>query len=57
MGAENASCDVTDVAIARPDGTFEERWCSPVNSAVLDDDRKVEARARIAGRDGIGFGL
>jgi PAS domain-containing protein len=27
--------------IARPDGTFEERWWFPVNSAVLDDD--VEA--------------
>jgi len=27
--------------IARPDGTFEERWWCPVNSAVLDDD--VEA--------------
>lgn len=29
--------------IARPDGTFEERWWSPVNSAVLDDDGEVEA--------------
>lgn len=29
--------------IARPDGTFEERWWSPVNSAVLDDKGEVEA--------------
>ena len=29
--------------IARPDGTFEERWWSPVNSAVLDEDGAVEA--------------
>ena len=29
--------------VARPDGTFEERWWSPINSAVLDDDGKVEA--------------
>ena len=29
--------------IARPDGTFEERWWSPVNSAVLDEDGEVEA--------------
>ena len=28
--------------VARPDGTFEERWWSPVNSAVLDDDGQVE---------------
>jgi PAS domain-containing protein len=29
--------------IARPDGTFEERWWSPVNSPVLGEDGKVEA--------------
>ena len=29
--------------IARPDGTFEERCWSPVNSAVLDDEGEVEA--------------
>ena len=29
--------------VARPDGTFEERWWSPVNSAVLDDDGEIEA--------------
>ena len=29
--------------IARPDGTFEERWWSPVNSAVLDENGEVEA--------------
>ncbi|MEG3166154.1 PAS domain-containing protein [Sphingomonas sp. PB2P19] len=29
--------------VARPDGTFEQRWWSPVNSAVLDDDGEVEA--------------
>src|SRR3712207_2080192 len=29
--------------IARPDGTFEERWWSPVNSAVLDEHGAVEA--------------
>ena len=28
--------------VARPDGTFEERWWNPINSAVLDDDGKVE---------------
>ncbi|HET7663388.1 MAG TPA: PAS domain S-box protein [Rhodanobacteraceae bacterium] len=29
--------------IARPDGTFEERWWSPINSAVLDENGEVEA--------------
>lgn len=29
--------------VARPDGTFEERWWSPVNSAVLDENGAVEA--------------
>lgn len=29
--------------IARPDGSFEERWWSPVNSAVLDEKGEVEA--------------
>lgn len=29
--------------VALPDGTFEERYWSPVNSAVLDDDGQVEA--------------
>ena len=29
--------------IARPDGTFEERWWSPVNSAVFDEHGEVEA--------------
>ena len=29
--------------IAQPDGTFEERWWSPINSAILDDDGEVEA--------------
>ncbi len=29
--------------VARSDGTFEERWWSPVNSVVLDDDGEVEA--------------
>ncbi len=29
--------------IARPDGTFEERWWFPVNSAVLNEDGEVEA--------------
>lgn len=29
--------------ILRPDGSFEERWWSPVNSPVLDDDGAVEA--------------
>ncbi|WP_293902886.1 PAS domain-containing protein, partial [Phenylobacterium sp.] len=29
--------------IARPDGTFEARWWSPVNSPVLDDNGEVEA--------------
>lgn len=29
--------------VARPDGSFEERWWSPVNSAVLDDNGEVEA--------------
>ena len=29
--------------VARPDGTFEERWWSPVNSAVLGDNGEVEA--------------
>jgi PAS domain S-box-containing protein len=29
--------------IARPDGTFEERWWSPVNSPVLNENGKVEA--------------
>ncbi len=29
--------------IPRPDGTFEERWWSPVNSPILDDKGEVEA--------------
>ena len=29
--------------VARLDGTYEERWWSPVNSPVLDDNGKVEA--------------
>ena len=29
--------------VLRPDGTFEERWWSPVNSPVLDHDGVVEA--------------
>jgi PAS domain S-box-containing protein len=29
--------------VARPDGSFEERWWSPVNSAVLDERGEVEA--------------
>lgn len=29
--------------IMRPDGTFEERWWSPVNSPVLDENGEVEA--------------
>ncbi len=29
--------------IARPDGTFEARWWSPVNSPVLDDNGEVDA--------------
>lgn len=29
--------------VARPDGTFEERWWSPVNSAVLDEHGEVVA--------------
>ena len=29
--------------IARPDGTFEERWWSPVNSPVLNENGGVEA--------------
>lgn len=29
--------------VARPDGTFEEHWWSPVNSAVLDANGEVEA--------------
>ncbi|MDQ3471216.1 MAG: PAS domain-containing protein [Pseudomonadota bacterium] len=29
--------------IARPDGTFEERWWSPVNSPILDEKGEVEA--------------
>lgn len=29
--------------ISRPDGTFERRWWSPVNSPVLDEDGQVEA--------------
>jgi PAS domain S-box-containing protein len=29
--------------VARPDGTFEERWWSPVNSPVLDENGEVEA--------------
>ena len=29
--------------IARPDGTFEERWWSPVNSAVVNENGDVEA--------------
>lgn len=34
--------------VARPDGTFEERWWSPVNTAVLDDNGEVEAIIRNA---------
>ena len=30
-------------AIERQDGTFEERWWNPVNSAVIGDDGEVEA--------------
>lgn len=29
--------------IVRPDGTFEERWWSPANSPVLDENGEVEA--------------
>jgi PAS domain S-box-containing protein len=29
--------------VARPDGSFEERWWSPVNSPVLNEDGEVEA--------------
>ena len=29
--------------IARPDGTFEVRWWSPVNSPILDENGEVEA--------------
>jgi PAS domain S-box-containing protein len=29
--------------VSRPDGTFEERWWSPVNSPVLDENGEVEA--------------
>lgn len=29
--------------IPRPDGTFEERWWSPVNSPILDENGEVEA--------------
>ena len=29
--------------IARPDGTFEDRWWRPVNSAVLGEDGQIEA--------------
>ena len=29
--------------VARPNGTFEERWWNPVNTAVLDDNGEVEA--------------
>ena len=29
--------------IAGPDGTFEERWWSPVNSPILDENGEVEA--------------
>ena len=29
--------------VARPNGSFEARWWSPINSAVLDDDGEVEA--------------
>ena len=29
--------------IARPDGTFEERWWSPVNSPILDERGEVDA--------------
>ena len=29
--------------IARPDGSFEERWWSPINSPVLDERGEVEA--------------
>ena len=29
--------------IARPDGLFEQRWWSPINSPVLDDNGQVEA--------------
>lgn len=29
--------------IARPDGSFEERWWNPVNSAILDHDGEVQA--------------
>ncbi len=29
--------------VARPDGTFEERWWSPVNAPVFDENGEVEA--------------
>ena len=29
--------------VAQPDGTFEERWWSPINSPVLDENGQVEA--------------
>jgi PAS domain S-box-containing protein len=29
--------------VARPDGTFEERWWSPVNAPVLDENGELEA--------------
>jgi PAS domain S-box-containing protein len=29
--------------VARPDGTYEERWWSPINSPVLDENGEVEA--------------
>ncbi len=34
---------ISPAETARPDGTFEERWWSPVNSPVLDEDGEVEA--------------